>query len=84
MDKATFDRAKDLDSRMGIINYHIMAANRVRTAGDIRVIEANPDGSICTIAELPKGDKLRETIADELLFRLGKEMAAVQEEFNNL
>ena len=84
MTEETFNKAKQLDSRISRLGYKIILADKIKTEFQVMLVGRNPRGDDQILASLEKGDSLREYIADVIKKRLTQEQEALETEFNNL
>ena len=86
MTEETFNKAKQLDSRISQLSYAILQAERITSNSlDIKIVGRNARGDEETLAYLDGTNKdIREILSRELKTRMEKELEALETEFNNL
>ena len=86
MTEETFNKAKQLDSRIAQLSYAILQAERITSNSfSIKIVGRNPRGDEETLAFLDGTNKdIREILSRELKTRMKKELEALETEFNNL
>lgn len=87
MTEETFNKAKQLDSRISQLSYAILQAERITSNSlDIKIIGRNARGDEETLAYLDgkKYKDIREALSLELKARMREELEALETEFNNL